>query len=112
MDGEEEEGILEKLKEVNPCNPYTGHLDPRQISGTTLPSNILLAVLFCSTAVVGKNYAKHLFLRKQLFVFLFVFSFVFLFISIFVFVFVFLSVFVFVCVFVFVYKFVFLFWMR
>ena len=105
MDGEEEEGILEKLKEVNPCNPYTGHLDPRQISGTTLPSNILLAVLFCSTAVVGKNYAKYLFPRKQLFVFLFLFSFVFLFL--FLFVFELLSLFVFVCVFVFVSKFVF-----
>ena len=43
--------FLEKLKEVNPCKPHTGHLDPRQISATTLPSNTLLAVLFCSRAV-------------------------------------------------------------
>ena len=45
-------GFLEKLKEVNPCKPHTGHLDPRQISGTTSPPNTLLAVLFCSRAVM------------------------------------------------------------
>ena len=44
--------LEEKLKEVNPCKPHTGHLDPRQISGTTLPSNTLLAVLFCSRATM------------------------------------------------------------
>ena len=45
-------GFLEKLKEVNPCKPHTGHLDPRQISGTTSPPNTLLAVLFCSRTVM------------------------------------------------------------
>ena len=44
-----EGGFLEeKLKEVNPCKPHTGHLDPCQISGTALPSNTLLAALSCS----------------------------------------------------------------
>ena len=44
-----ERGFLEeKLKEVNPCKPHTGHLDPCQISGTALPSNTLLAALSCS----------------------------------------------------------------
>ena len=40
--------LEEKLKEVNPCKPHTGHLDPCQISGTALPSNTLLAALSCS----------------------------------------------------------------
>ena len=47
--GRKRRGFLEeKLKEVNPCKPHTGHLDPCQISGTALPSNTLLAALSCS----------------------------------------------------------------
>ena len=51
-------GFFEKLKIVNPCKPHTGHLDPRQISGTTLPSNTLLAALFCSKAIASKKQLK------------------------------------------------------